>query len=83
MEKDIERWLSFAVEVETTLQTVNHDIYSDKYIAGITNLLIELRREAADVLNACQSEKQDRYYRTNELAQKLTNTAHFAHNMQG
>jgi len=62
MEKDIERWLGFAVQVENTLQTVNHDIYSDKYIAGITNLLIELRREAADVLNACQSEKQDRYY---------------------
>jgi len=45
------------------------------------HLLIELRREAADVLSASQSEKQDRYFRANQLAQKLRNTAHFAHKM--
>ena len=81
METDIERWLGFAAEVETTLQTMNNDIYSDQYISGISNLLIELRREAADVLSASVSEKQDRYYRANQLAQQLRNTAHFAHHM--
>ena len=81
MEKDIQRWLGFAVEVENTLQTMNNDIYSDEYIAGISNLLSELRSEAADVLSANLPEKQDRYFRANQLAQELRNTAHFAHNM--
>jgi len=78
MERDIERWLSFAVEVETTLH-----IYSDQYISGILNLLTDLRREAADVLSASTPENQDGYFRANQLAQQLRNTAHFAHNMQG
>ena len=81
MEKDIQRWLGFAVKVENSLQTVNQDIYSDKYIAGISNLLSELRSEAADVMSASQTEKQARYFRANQLAQKLRNTAHFVHNM--
>ena len=49
MEADIERWLSFAVKVENKLQTMNNDTYSDRYIAGISNLLNELRHEAAIV----------------------------------
>jgi len=81
MESDIERWLGFAVKVENKLQTMNNDIYSDKYIAGISNLLSELRSEAAHVRSSSQSEKQDRYFRVNKLAQKLRNTAHFAHNL--
>lgn len=80
MESDIERWLGFAVKVENKLQTMNNDIYSDKYIASISNLLSELRREAAEVMNSSPSENQDRYFKANQLAQKLRNTAHFAHN---
>ena len=79
METDIERWLSFAVKVENKLQTINSDIYSDRYIAGISNLLSELRREAAIVQSASPLESQSGYFRVNKLAQKLQNTAHFAH----
>ena len=79
MEADIERWLSFAVKVENKLQTMNNDTYSDRYIAGISNLLNELRHEAAIVKNASLLEKEDSYFRVNKLAQKLINTAHFAH----
>ena len=79
METDIERWLSFAVKVENKLQTMNNDTYSDRYIAGISNLLNELRHEAAIVKNASLLEKEDSYFRVNKLAQKLINTAHFAH----
>ena len=79
METDIERWLSFAVKVENKLQTMNNDTYSDRYIAGISNLLNELRHEAAIVKNASLLEKEDSYFRVNKLAQKLRNTAHFAH----
>ena len=79
MEADIERWLSFAVKVENKLQTMNNDTYSDRYIAGISNLLKELRHEAAIVKNASLLEKEDSYFRVNKLAQKLINTAHFAH----
>ena len=59
METDIERWLSFAVKVENKLQTMNNDTYSDRYIAGISNLLNELRHEAAIVKNASLLEKED------------------------
>jgi len=47
MEKDIDRWLSFAARVETQLQTINNDVYSERYIAGISTLLSELRSAAA------------------------------------
>lgn len=80
METDIERWLNFAGKVEDKLQTINNDIYSDRYIAGISNLLSELRSEAAIVKNSSLLEKQEGYFRVNKLAQKLRNTAHFAHN---
>ncbi len=80
METDIERWLGFAAKVENKLQTMNNDIYSDKYIAGISNLLSELRSEVAIVRGADLMEKQEGYFRVNQLAQKLRNTAHFAHN---
>jgi len=49
METDIDRWLNFAGKVENKLQTMNNDIYSDMYIAGIAKLLNELRSEAASV----------------------------------
>lgn len=79
METDIERWLSFAGKVENRLQTMNNDIYSDMYIAGIAKLLNELRSEAASVKSLSMQDKQDGYVRVNKLAQKLRNTAHFAH----
>lgn len=79
METDIDRWLSFAVRVENQLQTINNDIYSERYIAGISKLLSELRREAAIVKNSNFTDKQERYFKANKLAQKLRNTAHFAH----
>jgi len=81
MESDIERWLSFAVKVEKKLQTMNNDVYSDKYIAGISNLLNELRSEADIVKRSNLLEKQEGYFRVNKLAQKLRNTAHFAHHI--
>jgi len=80
MEKDIDRWLSFAARVETQLQTINNDVYSERYIAGISTLLSELRSAAAIVKSASPPNKQERYFRANELAQQLRNTAHFAHN---
>jgi len=66
-------------QVEDKLQTINNGSYSDRYIAGISNLLSELRSEAAMVgtLGLCQ--KQAGYARVNQIAQKLRNTAHFAH----
>lgn len=79
MEKDIDRWLSFAARVENQLQTINCDVYSDRYIASISSLLNELRHAAAFVQNAVQPDKQEGYFRANELAQQLRNTAHFAH----
>ena len=79
METDIDRWLNFAVKVENKLQTMNNDIYSDMYIAGISSLLTELRSEAAIVKSSSVMDKQDGYVRVNKLAQKLRNTAHFAH----
>ena len=79
METDIERWLNFAVKVENKLQTINNDIYSENYIAGISNLLSELRNEAAIVKSSNLADKQERYFKANKLAQKLRNTAHFAH----
>ena len=71
METDIERWLSFGVKVENKLKTINNEIYSDRYIAGISNLLNELRSEAAIVQTSPVLEKQERYFRVNKLAQKL------------
>lgn len=79
METDIDRWLSFAARVENQLQKINNDVYSERYIAGISSLLSELRSEAAIVKNANLADKQERYFKANELAQKLRNTAHFAH----
>lgn len=79
METDIERWLNFAVRVENQLQTINNDIYSENYIAGISTLLNELRNEAAILRNATLADKQERYIKVNQLSQKLRNTAHFAH----
>lgn len=80
METDIDRWLSFAVKVENKLQTINNDNYSDSYIAEISNLLDELRSEAAMVKSLNLPQKQEGYFRANKLAQKLRNTVHFAHN---
>ena len=77
METDIERWLSFAGKVENRLQTMNNDVYSERYIAGISNLVSELRHEAANVKSAGQLDKPDGYFRVNKLAQKLRSTAHF------
>lgn len=79
MENDIERWLNFAVKVENKLQTINNDRYSENYITGISNLLNELRREAASLSNTSLMDNQDRYFKVNKLAQKLRNTAYFAH----
>ena len=79
METDIDRWLSFAVRVENQLHTINNDIYSERYIASISTLLRELRHEAAIVKNANPIDRQARYFKANKLAQKLRNTAHFAH----
>jgi len=79
METDVDRWLNFAGKVENKLQTMNNDIYSDMYIAGIAKLLNELRSEAASVKSLSMQDKQDGYVRVNKLAQKLRNTAHFAH----
>lgn len=79
METDIERWLNFAVKVENKLQTINTDSYSENYISGISNLLSELRREAANVSGTSLVDNQERYFKVNQLAQKLRNTAHFAH----
>jgi len=79
METDIQRWLSFATTVENKLQILNNDVYSEGYITGISDLLSELRSEAAAVQNAGVQERQDVYFRVNKLAQKLRNTAHFAH----
>jgi len=79
METDIDRWLNFAGKVENKLQTMNNEIYSDMYIAGIANLLNELRNEAAIVKSSSVMDNQDGYARVNKLAQKLRNTAHFAH----
>ena len=81
METDIERWLGFAVKVENKLQTMDNEMYSDRYIAGISNLLKELRSEAAKVQRSTPQDRQDGYFRVNALAQKLRNTAHFAHNV--
>ena len=77
METDIERWLSFAGKVENRLQTMNNDVYSERYIAGISNLVSELRSEAANMKSAGQLDKPDGYFRVNKLAQKLRSTAHF------
>jgi len=79
METDIDRWLSFAVKVENQLQTINNDVYSERYIAGISTLLSELRSAAAIVKSSGPADKQERYFEANELAQQLRNTAHFAH----
>ena len=79
METDIERWLSFAVRVENKLHTINNDVYSDNYIAGISNLLNELRNEAASLSSKSLVDNQEHYFKVNKLAQKLSNTAHFAH----
>jgi predicted translin family RNA/ssDNA-binding protein len=79
VETDIERWLNFAVKVENKLQTINTDSYSENYISGISNLLSELRREAANVSGTSLVDNQERYFKVNQLAQKLRNTAHFAH----
>ena len=79
METDIERWLNFAVRVENKLQTINNENYSENYIAGISNLLNELRREAAHLTNASFVDNHEHYFKANKLAQKLRNTAHFAH----
>ncbi len=79
MENDIERWLNFAVKVENKLQTINNDRYSENYITGISDLLNELRSEAANLTNTSLMDNQDRYFKVNKLAQKLRNTAYFAH----
>lgn len=79
METDIERWLSFAVRVENKLQTINNDIYSENYILGISNLLKELRNEAAHLTSKSLADNHEHYFKVNKLAQKLRNTAHFAH----
>lgn len=79
VETDIERWLNFAVKVENKLQTINNASYSENYIAGISNLLSELRREAAILNSTSHAENQERYFKVNKLAQKLRNTAYFAH----
>ena len=79
MERDIDRWLQFAGRVEHQLQTINSDVYSERYIANISTLLREFRHAAAIVKSSDDIEKQDRYLRANELAQQLRNTAHFAH----
>lgn len=79
MENDIERWLNFAVKVENKLHTINKDRYSENYITGISNLLNELRSEAANLTNTSLIDNQDRYFKVNKLAQKLRNTAYFAH----
>jgi hypothetical protein len=79
VETDIERWLGFAARVENKLHTINNDIYSDNYIAGISNLLKELRNEAAHLTRTSLVDNQEHYFKVNKLAQKLRNTAHFAH----
>lgn len=81
METDIARWLNFANIVENKLQTINDDVYSDRYIAGISNLLNELRHEAAVVTSSNLPDRQECYFRANRLAQKLRNTAHFVHHI--
>ena len=79
MESDIERWLRFAVRVETQLQSIDNDIYSEKYIAGISTLLKELRKEAEFLKNSELTAQQECYFKVNQLSQKLRNTAHFVH----
>jgi len=79
VENDIERWLNFAVEVETKLQTIDDGIYSDGYIVGIVNLLSELRSEAESVMGLNVLDRQAGYFKVNSLAQRLRSTAHFAH----
>ena len=79
MESDIKRWLNFAVRVETQLQSIDNDIYSENYIAGISTLLKELRKEAEFLKNAELTDQQECYFKVNQLSQKLRNTAHFAH----
>ena len=79
METDIKRWLNFAVRVENKLQTINTDSYSENYIAGISNLLNEIRSEVANLTTTSLVDNQERYFKVNQLAQKLRNTAHFAH----
>ena len=79
MESDIKRWLSFADEVETKLQTLGDGIYSEGYIAGLSNLLCELRSEAESVMDLSLTDRQVGYFRVNSLAQTLRVTAYFAH----
>ena len=79
METDIERWLNFAVKVENKLQTINTGSYSENYISSISTLLKELRSEAANFSGTSLADNQERYFKVNQLAQKLRSTAHFAH----
>jgi len=79
VESDIERWLNFAVRVENQLQSIDNDIYSENYIAGISTLLKELRKEAEFLKSAELTDQQECYFKVNQLSQKLRNTAHFAH----
>jgi|GEM_PF-2371408 len=77
MESDIARWLSFAAKVEDKLYTLNNDAFSDTYKTGLTNLLHDLRNEAAKVESSIVAEKQAGYFNANILAQKLRNAAYF------
>ena len=47
MENDVERWLTFAVEVEDKFAVINMATFSDTYKSGLFALLYELRHEAS------------------------------------
>lgn len=79
MEADILRWLNFANTVESKLQIINSDSYSENYVAEIYNLLNELRSEATNLSAKSLADNQEGYFKVNALAQILRNTAYFAH----
>lgn len=79
MEDDIVRWLNFAGRVESKLQTINSDNYSEIYVTEIYNLLNELRSAATNLTATSLIDNHEGYFKVNELAQKLRNTAYFAH----
>lgn len=77
MENQIERWLSFAGEVEDKLSNMNADIFSDKYRSKLTTLLSQLRHEASLAETLSRAEKQACFSRINYLGQNLRTTAYF------
>jgi len=82
MDNDIDRWLNFAAEVEEKLQTINSDFFSEKYKAGIFDLLGEIQKEASKITKLNLLEKQECYFRINYLGRELRNSAYFIQNNQ-